>query len=209
MAPIRIERLSHRKHNVLAELQAADGPAYRERHRSSPRRSNKELGLLPHKRDRRLLVSMPVAWTAMRKNRPDQAMQEQFGPLGRCGWQAAVPAMLQPWVRGLQFWHRERRANQWRAIALAAGPSPGGRTLRQPCAPAPTIKTISRLVCVWVAALVGEEVGKAVRNRSASATPSSTRRSSTARCGASRDAGRKLPQTRTGSPREVRPGISP
>lgn len=169
-----IERLSREGYNVLAELQAAlDGPAYREAAQIiSTSVKNESLGLLPHKRDRRLLVSMPVAVETAMREHPAliQAMQEQFGPLGRLRLRQALNAGDAPAVESvaLQFYGTEAasEANQWlgdRALAAGRFAEAAGRyaaALRSAAADnQDNLQARLRLG----GALVGEEVGKAVR----------------------------------------------
>ncbi len=125
-----IERLSREGYNVLADFQAAlDGQAYREAAQIiSTSVKNEGLGLLPDRRDRRLLVSMPVAVEAAMRDYPalTQAMQEQFGPLSRLRLHQAINAGDAAAVEAvaLQFYGTESAAaaNRWLGDrALGAG----------------------------------------------------------------------------------------
>lgn len=169
-----IERLSREGYNVLAELQAAlDGPAYREAAQIiSTSVKNEGLGLLPDKRDRRLLVSLPVAVEAAMREHPAliQAMQEQYGPLSRLRLNQAIHAGDATAAESvaLQFYGTEAaaEANQWlgdRALGAGRFAEAAGRYAAALRSAPPDIQEDILARLRLGGALIGADVGKAAR----------------------------------------------
>lgn len=125
-----VERLSKEGYNVLAEFQAAlAGQAYREACQLIAASAHSDvLGLLPDRKDPRLLVSLPVAVEAAMHEHPAlrQTMREQFAPLSRLRLRRAIGAGDPGAVEAvaMQFYGTEAagEAHAWLGDrALAAG----------------------------------------------------------------------------------------